>query len=135
VTLVVVMALRQLFIAQDWEITNLISDSISSISTASSWKVRKIHRNVNFYNHHVVYWRFHLLISKFESLLSGNWELSSWWSTTGKLLDFLFVIFWIYIISLNYIKKPLSGLNMAWHFRGLRHFIKSFVVIFFFFFV
>jgi hypothetical protein len=53
---IVIIALQNPTIIQDWKIADISSNSISTISTSYSWKARKVHKSANFCAHHVVYW-------------------------------------------------------------------------------
>jgi hypothetical protein len=52
----VIMALQQPLIVQDWSIADIISDTLSIIPFSSSWKARKVNRSANFCAHHVAFW-------------------------------------------------------------------------------
>jgi hypothetical protein len=53
---IVIMALQHPSIVQDWRIESLISDTIASLPSSSSWQARKVNRSANFCAHHVAFW-------------------------------------------------------------------------------
>lgn len=50
------LAFQQSNIIQDWRITPIVQDIISTIQPTFSWETRKVNKNTNFYIHHVTYW-------------------------------------------------------------------------------
>jgi hypothetical protein len=53
---IVILALQQPEIAQDWRISSTIHQTINSIPTDSFWTEWKVNRSANFYAHYVAYW-------------------------------------------------------------------------------
>jgi hypothetical protein len=53
---VVISALHNQSITQDWRISSLIMNTVGSISASSSWKAHKMSRSANFCAHHVARW-------------------------------------------------------------------------------
>jgi len=53
---VVISALHNPSITQDWMISSLIMNTVGSISASSSWKAHKISRSANFCTHHMARW-------------------------------------------------------------------------------
>jgi hypothetical protein len=53
---VVISALHNPSITQDWRISPLILNTVGSITSSSSWKAHKISISANFCAHHVARW-------------------------------------------------------------------------------
>jgi hypothetical protein len=53
---VVILALQDPTIVQDWRITDIITHTLDSIPPGSTWSVRKINRSANFGAHYVAHW-------------------------------------------------------------------------------
>lgn len=106
-SLIVIMTLQHLSLVLDQKIENIIADSIAMILLSSSWKARKVHRNVNFCTHHVAYWATaraysgciltHLPHSPYFPFCSGK--------DLPLLVLFLFVILWFWLNLLPTKKK------------------------------
>jgi len=53
---VVILALQDPTIVQDWRITDIINHTLDSIPPGTSWSARKINRSANFGAHYVAHW-------------------------------------------------------------------------------
>lgn len=53
---VVILALQQPTIVQDWRITDIIQNTLDIIPPDSSWSARKVNRSANFGAHYVAHW-------------------------------------------------------------------------------
>jgi len=53
---VVILALQQPTIVQDWRITDIIQQTLDMFPPDSSWSARKINRSANFGAHYVAHW-------------------------------------------------------------------------------
>jgi len=53
---VVILALQQPTIVQDWRITDIIQNTLDIISPDSSWSAQKVNRSANFGAHYVAHW-------------------------------------------------------------------------------
>jgi hypothetical protein len=53
---IVILALQQPNIVQDWRITDIIQQTLDMFPPDSSWSVRKVNRSANFGAHYVAHW-------------------------------------------------------------------------------
>jgi hypothetical protein len=53
---VVILALQQPTIVQDWRITDIIQNTLDIIPPNSYWSARKVNRSANFGAHYVAHW-------------------------------------------------------------------------------
>jgi hypothetical protein len=53
---VVILALQQPTIIQDWRITDIIHNTLDLIPSNSYWSARKVNRSANFGAHYVAHW-------------------------------------------------------------------------------
>jgi predicted proteasome-type protease len=54
-SLVVISALQNLSITQDWHIESIIANTMLLLSASSLWNARKVHRSTNFCAHNVAF--------------------------------------------------------------------------------
>jgi hypothetical protein len=55
-SLVVITALQNPSITQDWHIESIIANTLTLLPAPSLWKAKKVNRSANFCAHHVAYW-------------------------------------------------------------------------------